>query len=226
MHIPTEAIDSMTLSGSFNDWHIDELIVGGEPGYLGLRRDYGYAAERLKTLIGAPWLEFGTGRYIIMDRFYTADQIKNDDLLYWNPETKEILYAPGISDDGALVWAFNEHEDIINWGNIFDQAKHDFSEKIAYEDIQPGDVFFIDYAPADGMPDECGIVIEPQYDQETGMYEDIIRIIPEAGVHYGSSEFINSLYDTVDGFVDYRALPDSPKGGHSPYPKVPTKHII
>ena len=141
--------------------------------------------------------------------------------MYWDMYNKELKFGNGIYDEGAIVWAFNENEDIVNWGDIGNQEKHDFTEEVEYHNIQPGDVFFIDYN-ADSCYNEVGMVVEPViYNGETC---DIIRIIPGAGVCYDSSKHINMLYDGgIDGFVDYRSLPDDPKGGHSPYPKVPTK---
>jgi hypothetical protein len=219
---------NITLSGPFNGWNIDDLIVGGEFGYLGLRRDYSYAAERMESLIGAPFLEFGIGYDIVMRTFYTAEEIKTKEIQYWNPETRELGYAPGIYDEGAIVWAFNggEFGDIVNWGDIANLKKHDFTEHVDHADIQPGDVFFIDYPPADGLPDEVGIVVDPIYEPVLETDQDIIRIVPGGGVYRSSSEHINDLYDVTDGFVDYRSLPDNPKGGHSPYPKIPGKYII
>ena len=226
VHLPNMDIIRMDLSGSFNAWHIDDLIIGGEPGYVYERRDYSYAAERLKHLVGAQYLEYGAGYNILTREFYTPEQIIDSELPYFNPEIREVQTGEGIYDENAIVYAFNELEDIVNWLNINRMASRDFTEEIAHEDIQAGDVVFIDYPPADGCYDEVGMIIDPQYNQETGMYEDVIRIIPEEGVHYSSTNYINSLYDTTYGFVDYRSLPDNPKGGHTPYPKIPSKFFI
>ena len=143
-----------------------------------------------------------------------------------------MLFEEGICSEAAIIWAFNEDKNLIKNLYMNDQFSEDFTEDIAYEDIQPGDVFFIDYPVedeetglwvSDGQYDEVGIIIPPQYD-DTGMLEDCIRVIPEAGVHYGSTEFINGLYGT-EGFVDYKSLPDKVKGGKGPYPKVTGKPI-
>lgn len=224
INMSDKQIAAMKLRGGFNSWQIDDLIVGGYEGYLGERRDYGYAAERLKELIGAEYLKYGLGYDLYMEEFYPPDMILNEELLYWNPDTKELLFDEGIYDEGAIVWAFNVDDDIVNWAEINDQIKHDFTENVEYGQHQPGDVFFIDY-DADSCYDEVGMVIAPE--TIDGTTYDIIRIIPEDGVSYDQSEFINDLYDDgVTGFVDYRCLPDAPKGGHSPYPKIPRKFSI
>ena len=228
-------IVSMKIRGPFNGHHIDDLVIGGEPGYL--PKDYSYAAERMKELIGAPYLEHGLGYNLMLRTYHTAEAIKNEELPYVDLDTKssEIEYGVGIDDEGAILWAFNEHDDVINWYESNDKLKHDFSEHVDYEDIKAGDVGFIDYpeyneltgeyGPGDGIIDETFIVIDPTVDS-TGDMVDCIRIIPEAGVHYSTTEFINALYDTGTSFVDYRRLPENPKGGHSPYPKIPTKQWI
>ena len=231
IHLPNIDIARMDIRGSFNGWHIDDLIIGGEPGYLPEeRRDYSYAADMMKKILGANYLEFGAGYNIVFAEFYTADEIINNELPYWNPETKELLTGQGIYDVNAIVYAFNVNEDLVNWMDINKQAKHDFKVDVAYEDIQPGDVFFIDYpddvtGQPDGCYDEVGMVIEPTSVDEFGNPENLIRIIPSAGVSLSSSAYINMLYGD-SGFVDYKCLPDSPKGGHSPYPKIPTKMWI
>jgi len=222
-------IDRMELSGPFNAWNIDDLIVGGGPYYLPDEpnpesRDYSWAAERLKTLLGVNYLEFGIGYNLVMGDFYTADEIINTELPYWNPETKELEFGTGINDEGAIVWAFNQDDDLVNWGDIDNQIKHDFKVVVEYGDQKPGDVFFIDYN-ADSCYNEVGMFIEPVIID--GQKFDAIRIIPEEGVTLATSESLNFLYGEGWGaFFDIRRLPDNPKGGHSPYPKVPTKSII
>jgi hypothetical protein len=217
-------------SDLINFWIMDDLVIGGltfpEPP-----KDYDYAAYRMKELIGAEFLEYGLGYDLVMGQFLTAGQIK-DEIAdpCWNPETKELFFGIGIYDENAIVWAFNVDEDVVNWGDINNQAKHDFTVHVEYGEQRPGDVFFLDYE-ADSCYDEVGIFIEPQHNPETGAMEDIIRIIPEAGVHYESSEYIHALYGvdtgtTIDSFMDCRRLPDHPKGGHSPYPKIPSKFLI
>ncbi len=235
IHAPEGEIGFMTFSGPFNGWHIDDMVVGGEPGYLPeSRRYYGWAAERMKELIGAQYHPLGLGYLLHLGRLLTAEEIM-DDIAdpYYNPFNKEMEWGIGICPEAAIIWAYNEDIDFVNNLYMNDQEKRDFTEDVAYEDIQPGDVFFIDYPVydertdlwvPDGQYDEVGMVIPPQYDQETGMLEDCIRIIPDAGVHYGSTDFVNSLYGT-EGFVHYRSLPDSPRIGKSPYPRIPGKPI-
>lgn len=221
VYLPDKDIGAMTISGLFNGWIIDDMVIGKGDVYE--RRDYGYAAERMKDIIGAEYLEHGHGYDLAMGEYVTAEEILNDVRPYINMDTGELEFGEGIYDEDAILWAFNENEDLINWKEINRMEKHDFKEEVDYEDIQPGDVFFIDYPNVDGFPDGCydevGIVIEPTtIDGET---YDIIRIIPgipDAGVSYDKSSHINDLYGTY-GFVDYRCLPDDPKGGHSPYPK-------
>ena len=142
-------------------------------------------------------------------------------------------WGTGIDCAEAMVWVFNQEEDIVNWPDATNQMKHDFTEHVDYEDIQPGDVGFIDYTDidsegnvvaGDGIIDEVFIIIEPRIDS-FGDPVNCIRIIPEQGVHFSSTEYINTLYDTGTSFVDYRSLKDTPKGGHSPYPKPKGKPI-
>ena len=223
-------------SDLINFWVMDDLVIGGLtfPDEPVTRIDYGWAAERMRELIGAKYHPFGLGYILETEQYLTADEIKNKPYPIWNPATKEMTLEEGICPEAAVIWAFNLESNLINNLYMNDQEKKDFKEEIAYEDIQPGDVFFIDYPVydeetelwvPDGQYDEVGVVIPPQYDQETGMLENCIRVIPEAGVHYGSTEFINALYGT-EGFVHYRSLPDAPKGPKSPYPKIPSKFYI
>lgn len=227
VYLPDKDIRAMTISGMFNGWIIDDMVIG--EGNVYERRDYGYAAERMKEILGAKYLEHGHGYDLAMGEYVTAEEILNDVRPYINMDTGELEFGEGIYDEDAILWAFNENEDLINWKEINRMEKQDFKEEVAYEDIQPGDVFFIDYPSATGFPDGCydevGIVIEPTtIDGET---YDIIRIIPgipDGGVSYDKSSSINDVYGTY-GFVDYRCLPDSPKGGHSPYPKAHSINI-
>jgi hypothetical protein len=223
VNITDKQIAAMKLQGSFNAWHIDDLIVGGAPAYPEERRDYGYAAERLKEIAGAKYLEHGRGYDPSAEVLYPPDRILNEELLYWDPDTKEFLFGEGRCDEGAIIWAFNVDDDLVNWAGIDGQIKHDFTEHVEYGQHQPGDVFFIDYN-ADGCYDEVGMVIFPETIGDSTF--DIIRIIPETGVSYDQSALINAVYsDGVAGTVEYQHLPDAPKGGHSPYPKIPGKFV-
>ena len=227
MTCPRSSISSVKFYGVGNFWIVDDLIVGGEP--LPMPTDYAYAAERMKELLGAEFFQFGLGYNIILREFYTAEQIINNEIPGWNSYTKEIVIGKGIYDVNAIIWAFNVEEDLVNWMPIDKMAKHDFTVEVEHGEQKPGDVFFIDYE-ADGFYDEVGIYVgDVHYDPVMEYTVDIIRIIPGAGVSYSSTEWINEVYafDLIaPAFVDYRRLPDNPKGGHSPYPKIPTKFEI
>ena len=225
-------IVSMKISGPFNGHHIDDLIIGGAPGYLPDEPiDYSWAAERLKQLIDLPYLQYGTAWDYVIGDYRTSEEMTDDTPdPYFNFDYKqpELEFGIGINDQDAMLYAFNGNgEELINWWDTNKMAKQDFTKEIPYEEIQPGDVFFIDYPQEfsdggygpDGCYDEIGMVIEPTVDT-TGDIVNIIRITPTDGVHYSTTEFINALHG-ITGFVDYRRLPDNPKGGHSPYPKKP-----
>ena len=224
-------IVSMKISGPFNGNHIDDLIIGGAPGYLPeVPIDYSFAAERISLLDGAVFNPMGLGYDLVMGEFYTADEIINGQPMNWDPLNKELSYSPGINDVGAIIWALNENENIVNNLGIDDMADKDFTEWIAYGDQQPGDVAFIDYE-ADGYYDEVVMFIEPQIDPDTGAPEDCIRFLEEPGVHFVDSNYLRALYGVDNGvgvqsFMDVKSLPDSPKGKKSPYPKVPGKFKI
>ena len=239
IYLPNIDIARIDMRSAFNDALIDDLIIGGAPGYLvpepdptptTERRDYSWAAENMDKLVGAPYLEWGMGYNFYVGEFYTAEEIKTIDLPYVNFDYKptEVEWDTGIDCAGAIVWAFNQESDIVNWADATDQMKHDFTVHVDYEDIQPGDVGFIDYTEidsdgnvcvGDGIIDEVFIIVEPKVDSY-GDPVDCIRIVDGAGVQYSSTEWVNSLYDTGTSFVNYRSLKDTPKGGHSPYPKV------
>ena len=164
-----------------------------------------------------------------MEKYYTAQEIIDGDILYWDADTKELILCDGIYAEDAILWAFNENEEVVNWKDIDKMASSDFKIEVQYGEQRPGDVFFLDYN-GDGNYDEIGIFIEPMIDDTSDMV-DIIRIIPDAGVHYSTAEFIHALYGTDVGIdssssMDCRRLPDFPKGGHSPYPKISTKFFI
>ena len=234
IHLPDQDIGYMTLQGPFNGWNLDELIVGGEFVYMpDTRRDYSYAAERLKQLIGLPYHNFAIGFDLFTQRYFTAEELmdgKEDP--YWDKRNRELIWVNGISDEAAIAWAFNGEEfgEIVNWAYINNQFNKDFTEEVAIEDLQPGDVFFIDYPEKDGFPfgfiDEVGMYVGDTV--VDGKTYDIIRITPvidgKTEVCYDTVAWIEEMY-AEEGFVDYRCLPDNPKGGHSPYPKIPAKYI-
>lgn len=216
-------IHKVLIQGNMNNWIIDELVIGGLtlPDELS---NYSFAAERMKMLIGAKYQEDAWGYDIVNEKYHTADEIINDDLIYWDRYEKNIVINNGISDNAAILWAFNgEGTDNVKWFDLDDQLKHSFTMAV-YGETQPGDIFVIDYM-GDSCYDEIGIIITPVIIENEEM--DIIRIIPGAGVVYDSTDNIENLYDGGSaGFVEYFRLPDTVKGGHKPFPKVPTRFII
>ena len=229
-------IYSIQITATCNDWLIDDLVIGEAIEDIpDVTTDYSYAAERMKLLIGAQYLKHGTGYDLYTGKYYTADEIKTIPLPYIDLDIKpyDVDWDIGIDNPGAILWAFNQESNVVKWYDLNDQMKHDFTEHVDYENIQPGNVGFIDYPEinnegevvvGDGLIDEAFIIVEPIID-ESGMVFDCIRIIPEAGVHYSNTEHINSLYNTETSFVDYRRLKDNPKGGHKPYKTIPTNKI-
>ena len=248
IYLPGVDIARMDLDGGFNACMIDDLIIGGALGYLpdpdpeptpdptpeptppDTSVDYSSAAERMKLLVGAVYNNITFGYNPVMGTFYTADEIINGEPLNWDPFNKELSFTPGICDVGAIIWAVNgeNNENVINNAYIDNMANKDFTWWVAYGDQRPGDVAFIDYE-ADGYYDEVVMFIEPQIDPETGVPEDCIRILEEDGVHYTDSEFLHAIYGIDNGvgvqsFMDVKRLPESPKGGKSPYKKMPGKY--
>ncbi|MCK5225162.1 MAG: hypothetical protein KAQ89_00435 [Planctomycetes bacterium] len=231
-------IVSMKISGPFNGNHLDDLIIGGAPGYLPDQpTDYSWAAERLKLLIGAPHNPNGFGYEFISGTFYPAEDIVSNPLVVnWDYENKEWITGEGINNEGAIIWALNRDANIINNLCINDMESKDFKVHVEYGDQQPGDVAFIEYditATDEGSLgyDEIIMFIEPQIDPDTGMAEDCIRILEDGGVHYADSEFIHALYGTDIGIIPtslftVKRMPDEPKGNKkSPYPNIPGKFI-
>ena len=231
-------IASMKISGPFNGNHIDDLIIGGAPGYLPDEpTNYSWAAERLKLLIGAPHNPIGFGYEFQAGAFYPAEDIVNNPLVVnWDHVNKEWVTGEGINNEGAIIFAFNEDSNLINNLCINDMAQNDFKDLVEYGDQQPGDVAFIEYDTGDTEEgsigyDEIIMFIEPQIDPETLMTEDCIRILEEGGVHYADSEYLHGLYGDDNGITPtslftVKRLPDSPKGNKSPYPKIPGKFKI
>lgn len=231
-------IASMKISGPFNGNHLDDLIIGGEPGYLPDQpTDYSWAAERLMLLAGAPHNPVGFGYEFLSGTFYSAEDIVSNSLVVnWDSENKEWTTGEGINNEGAIIWAFNKDSNLINNLDINDMASKDFKVLVEYGDQQPGDVAFIEYDTS--MTDELSIgydetimFIEPQIDPETGATEDCIRILEEGGVHYADSEFLHALYGddigiTPTSLFTVKRLPDSPKGNKAPYPNIPGKYKI
>ena len=223
------------IAGINNFWLIDDIVIGGLT-FPDKPTDYNYAAERMEELIGTQYLKHGAGYDLYLGKYYTADEIKNIPLPYIDFDIKpyEVDWNIGIDSPGAILWAFNQESNVVKWYDLNDQMKHDFTEHVNYEDIQSGNVGFIDYpeyneetglyGPGDGLVDEAFMIINSKEDT-TGDMVDCIRIIPEAGVHYSTTKFINAHYGTGPGTVDYRSLKDSPKGGHKPYKTLPTNKV-
>jgi len=236
-------IDRMELYGPFNAWNIDDLIVGGGPYYLPDPDptpkptpkptptekptpkptpdpvDYSEAAEKAKLLIGAEYLKYGlgfdyeTGKYSDIDMLFYPGVLE-----YFNPETKEFEYGTGISDEGLILWAYNQGidmlgEDLVLWSTAANMMKHDFKVEVSPEDIKPGDVFFLD-EDGDGSADTVGMVIEPV---EFGL--DIIYSSELYGVSYIKHEAV----EASPTFLEYRRLPNVLHGGHNPIPKINNK---
>jgi hypothetical protein len=211
-------IGSVTLSGAFNGWHIDDLIVGGAPGYLNKPVNYTYVACRAQELHGVDYLEHGLGHdYLMMD--YMDVWQFTDGMMgeYWNPKTKQFEDGEGISNAGLILWAYNYDsmelmgEHIVKRSTVAGMEKHDFKVDVDPSDIIPGDVGFKD-RDYDGYADEVYMVIEPT---DTGM--DLITSCPDesTGVIYSKS----SIVEASPAFMGYKRLPGVIRGGHKPIPK-------
>ena len=223
-------IVSMKVRGNLNGHHFDDLIIGGAPGYLPDKpSDWLYAVERLKQLIDLNYLEFGTAWDYTIGGYRTAEEMMDDTPdPYINGYDGELEFGIGIDDQDAILYAFNgEGEHHVNWWDTNRMHKHDFTEVVEYDNLKPGDVFFIDYPYGDGHPDgwfdEIGMVIDPTLDTD-GVWENAIRITPEDGVYLTNVQYIDAMYGS-SGSVEYRRLPLNPKGGHSPYKKMKSKPI-
>ena len=223
VHLPEKEIGSMTLSGAFNGWHIDDLIIGGEHGYLNKPVDYSDVARLAQELHGVDYLEYGLGHdYVMMDYmdpWQFADGMMGE---YWNPETKMFEEGEGISNAGLIVWAYNKvskelyDESTIKHITVAKMEKHDFKVDVDHANTQPGDVCFMDRRDrngelgSDGYADEVYMVIE-----ETPTEMDVITACPASGVIY-------SKKSTVEGspaFMGYKRLPGVIRGGKNPIPK-------
>ena len=222
-------IVSMKLSGPFNGWHIDDLIIGGAPGYLPDKPvDYSDVAKKVETLIDTfyyddvNYLEYGFGYdYRYLTYADTEDLINPSDegLEYWNPDTKQFEYGKGISDEGLILWAYNSitqelyGENVVKWNTAPDMAKHDFTESVPIGEEQPGDVYFM-YGGEYGTLDEVGIVV---------CDTQVVTSRPGEGVKYHTKNIIETNPDgTPDpDFAGYYRLPGKITGGHNPIKKHP-----
>ena len=218
-YIPQTDIVAMKLYGGFNAWHIDDVIVGGEVGYLpDVPVDYTYVARRAQELHGVDYLEHGLGADYVgfdyLDPWQFMDSAPEE---YWNPETKRFEEGEGISNAGLIVWAYNHDsmelmgEHIVKWSTVAGMEKHDFKVDVDPSDIIPGDVGFKD-RDYDGYADEVYMVIEPT---DTGM--NLITSCPDEsiGVIYSKS----SIVEGSPAFMGYKRLPGVIRGGHNPIPK-------
>lgn len=250
IHVPGVDIARMDVEAGFNFGIIDDLIIGGAPGYLSDIEPepepdptppeealYSWAAERLELLIGAPYNPNGFGIELQSGTFYPAEDIISNPLVVnWDAENKEWITGEGINNEGAIIWALNENSNLINNLCINDMASKDFKVLVEYGDQQPGDVAFIEYDTtatdeASIGYDEIIMFIEPQIDPGTGATEDCIRILEDVGVHYADSEFVHALYGADTNIVPtslftVKRLLDAPKGKKSPYPNIPGKFKI
>jgi len=229
-------IYSIEIRGQCNDWLIDDLVIGGLT-QADQPTDYSWAAERLKLLIGAPHNPNGFGIELQSGAFYPAEDIINNPLVVnWDSKNKEWVTGEGINNPAAIIWALNKDSNLINNLCINDMASKDFKEFVEYGEQRPGDVAFIEYDITSTVDSELGydemiMFIEPQYDPDTGAYEDCIRIQEEGGVHYIDSGYLHGLYGADYGIeiislFTVKRLPDAPKGNKSPYPKIPGKFKI
>ena len=220
IHLLNQEIGSMELRGPFNGWNIDDLIVGGRPGYLPEAPvDYAYVARLAQELHGVWHLEHGLG-YDYEDFTYAEPFQFNEYLEYWNPETKTFEHDQGISNPGLILWAYNKDSEYLA-GTSFvkhitpaKMMKHDFKVEVDSADTQPGDVYFMDYTH-DGVADFVGMVIEM-----TPTEMDLIASEPPLandpiGVIYSTKV----IAESSPAFMGYHRLPGTIRGGHKPIPK-------
>lgn len=199
--------------GRYNNWIGDDLVIGGmiDPEHEPDLTDYEYVADRAVELFGVPYLEFGLGFDYGDFTYMEVDQFESGQFMeYWNPDLKEIEMDVGISDEGLVLWSYNcEGEKLVKWSTSPNMMKHDFTEVVPFDDIQPGDVYFLD-ANSDGDADTIGMVIT---ENTPGM--DLITV-NEFGVVLMNSDITESKQE----FLGYYRLPDSIHGGHSPIKKI------
>ena len=230
IHLPDKEIRLMTLSGQFNGWHIDNLTIGGEPGYLNEPVDYSDVATLAEELHGVDYLEYGVGHdyltFEYLDTWQFGDGIPEK---YWNPETKSFEEGEGICNAGLIVWAYNKvskelyDESLVKHCTVAKMEKHDFKIDVEPSDTQPGDVCFMDRRDrngelgSDGYADEVYMVVE---ETSTGM--DLIYSNPnegigveETGVQYSKK----SIVESSPAFMGYKRLPGVIRGGKDPIPK-------
>lgn len=225
IHLPEKEIGSMTLSFAFNDGHIDDLIVGGEPGYLNKPVDYTYVAQRAQELHGVDYLEYGLGHdYLMldyMDPWQFTDGMMGE---YWNPESKTFEEGEGISNAGLILWAYNHdsmelaEQHFVKQCTVAKMEKHDFTVDVDPSSTQPGDVCFMDRKDrngdrgSDGYADEVYMVVE-----KTDLGSDLIYSCPDEGIGVIYSQ--KSIVEISPAFMGYKRLPGVIRGGKNPIPK-------
>jgi len=223
VHLPNSEIRSMTISGMFNGWHIDDLIIGGAPGYLPDKPvDYTDVARLAEELYGVRYLEYGLGHDYVTFDYLEPWQFHYPYVHeYWNPELKEFELGEGISDEGLIVWAYNTvtkelyGENVVKWSTVEGMMKHDFKVPVESADTVPGDVYFMDH-DFDEKPDWVGMVVE---ETPTGM--NLIGSYPgiSEGENIGVIYSKKSIVESSPAFMGYKRLPGVIKGGHNPIPK-------
>ncbi len=227
IHLPGKEIGYMTLSGPFNGWNMDDLIVGGAPGYLPERPvDYTYVADLAEELHGVWWCEHALG-FDYEDFTYAEPFQFTEYLEFWNPETKQFDNDQGISNPGLILWAYNKDSDDLAGTAFVKQItpakmmKHDFKVDVDSADTQPGDVYFMDRYTKDGVlgqdgtADFVGMVVT---ETPTGM--NLIASQPwlandPIGVIYSKK----SIVEGSPAFIGYKRLPGAIRGGKNPIPK-------
>lgn len=214
-------IKYMKLYGRLNAWHIDDLIIGGELGYLSKPVDYSDVVEKALSTLGAKYLEFGLGYdYRFLDYADVEDIInppKPVGLEYWNPDTKQFEYGKGISDEGLIILSYNSitkelyGESVVKWDTSSDMCKHDFTESVPIGEEIPGDVYFM-YGEDYGVIDEVGMVVNDNY---------VITSRLDRGVMVLYKPVIEGIGTPNPDFAGYHRLPGKINGGHSPIKKHP-----
>lgn len=203
MNITREKTDIYRIEfiGYTNQWHIDDLVIGG----LTLpdeEIDYEKIAEIAESLIGIPYLDYQIGWDYTLETYLNDFTEPHE---YWNPEIGDFAYEIGISDVGLVLWSYNSElydgkTHLVKWSTIDDMAKHDFTKEVL-DTVQMGDILFGD-SNSDGNLDKIGIIT---------LDGKLITADEVNGVHY-----IESWQITPDPDPKYYRLPDKVTGGHSP----------
>ena len=227
IHLPNQEIGSMELSGPFNGWNIDEMIIGGEPGYLPEKPvDYTYVADLAEELHGVWWCEHALG-FDYEDFTYAEPFQFNEYLEYWDPEDKVFKDDQGISNPGLIFWAYNKDSNDLAGIAFVKQItpakmmKHDFKVDVDPAATQPGDVYFMDYCNKDGVLGQDGVAdFVGMVVTETPTEMNLIASQPDLandpiGVIYSKK----SIVEGSPAFMGYKRLPGVIRGGKNPVPK-------